>query len=81
MGGSTARKAGEQGFGTSRPTLPPPHRLSTGWDMLLVIAVVRQADPGRIVPNLVAPGFAGMDAERGIGVDGVGATCPGRPTL
>ena len=49
--------------------------------MLLVIAVVRQADPGRIVLDLVAPGFAGMDAERGIGVDGVGATCPGRPTL
>ena len=80
MGVGVARKAGEQGIGKSDPTLPPPHLLSTGSDMLLVIAVVRQADLGRIVLDLVAPGSAKMDAERGIVGDGIGATCPDRPT-
>ena len=34
--------------------------------MLLVIAVVRQSDLGRIVLDLVAPGSAGLSAEWGM---------------
>ena len=44
--------------------------------MLLVMAIVRQADLGRIVLDLVGPGSAGLGAERGIVGDGSGATCP-----
>ena len=43
-------------------TLPAIDRI----DMLLVIAVVRQADLGQIVLDLVAPGSARLNAERGI---------------
>ena len=34
--------------------------------MLLVITIVRQADLGRIVLDLVAPGSAGLSAEWGM---------------
>ena len=49
--------------------------------MLLVMTIVRQADLGRIVLDLIAPGSAGLSAERGMVGDGSGVTCPGQPTL
>ena len=75
-----ARRTGDQGKKDSYHNPPPSHLPSAGSDMLLVVTIVRQADLGQIVLDLVAPGSAGLSAERGIVGDGSGATCPGQPT-
>ena len=49
--------------------------------MLLVVTIVRQADLGRIVLDLVVPGSAGLSTDRGMVGHGSGATYPGQPTL
>ena len=76
-----ARREGDQGIRNPDHNPPPPHLPSAGSDMLLVMTIVRQADLGRIALDLVAPGSAGLSADRGIVGDGSGATCPGQSTL
>ena len=76
-----ARRTGDQGIGKPDPNPPPPHLPSTESDMSLVVIIVRQADLGRIVLDLVVPRPTGWSTDRGIGGDGSGATYPGQPTL
>ena len=69
-----AWREGDQGIRNPDHNPPPPHLPSAGSDMLLVMTIVRQADLGRIVLDLVVPRPAGWSTDRGIGRDGSGAT-------
>ena len=76
-----ARRTGDQGIRNSDHNPPQSHLPSAGSDMLLVVTIVRQADLGQIVLDLVVPRPAGWSTDRGIVGGGSGATYPGQPTL